>query len=33
MFNRPEDLVDAIFKAAASQGVTIYHPATKQQLT
>ncbi len=28
MFNRPEDLVDAILKAAKAQGVTLLEPKT-----
>lgn len=32
MFNRPEDLIDAIYKAARVQGVTILDPETKEVL-
>jgi hypothetical protein len=32
MFNRPEDLVSAIFEAAKAQGVTLFDPATKERL-
>lgn len=33
MFNRPEDLIGAILKAAESQGVTILDPRTKAPTT
>lgn len=33
MWNRPEELVDAIIKAATAQGVTLFHRKTKEQLT
>jgi hypothetical protein len=33
MYNRPEDLLDAIIKAAQAQGVTLLHPQTKAPLT
>ncbi len=32
MFNRPEQLVDAIVRAAKVQGVTLLDPATKEPL-
>lgn len=32
MFNRPDDLVDAILKAAKAQGVTIFDPKTREPL-
>jgi hypothetical protein len=32
MFNRPEDLVDAIIKAANAQGVTLLDPRTKERI-
>jgi hypothetical protein len=32
MFNRPEDLVEAIFRAAKVQGVTLLHPKTRERL-
>ena len=33
MFNRPEDLVEAIVKAARKQGVTILHPKSREEMT
>lgn len=33
MFNRPEDLVDAILRAAAKQGITILDPGSRDPLT
>jgi hypothetical protein len=33
MFNRPEELVEAIIKAAKNQGVTLFERKTKQRLT
>ena len=33
MWNRPEELVEAILKAARSQGVTLFNRRTKEQLT
>jgi hypothetical protein len=32
IFNRPEELVDAIVKAATVQGVTLFDPRTKTTL-
>jgi hypothetical protein len=33
MFNRPEELVEAILRAAKAQGVTLFDRSTKQRLT
>lgn len=33
MFNRPEDLVDAIVRAAKKQGVTLHDPDNGQLIT
>ena len=33
MFNKPEDLVDAIIKAAKVQGVTLFDPGSKDRIT
>jgi hypothetical protein len=32
MFNKPEDLVGAILKAAATQGITLLDPQTRERL-
>lgn len=32
MFNRPEDLIDAIIQAAKAQGVTLFDPRTRERL-